>query len=199
MQPGPKPSGRLSTAQKSRRYRKRKKEAQVTELKAVTGSPNPAVIKHGTSAAMKRDDTEFGRLAEAVISAVLASPHTPAYVKEPSYYPAVEQYGWRYAKVMLLRRYCAGLDLEQQMTEVSEMDETQRNPQPGVQKRVTLVKSRQSALRQLQEAESALERSLQALGMTPMARARLGKDFAKAAKADLALIWAEDDEREQGA
>ena len=191
-------TGSRTGAQRQRRYVERKKDAQVTELKAVTGSPKPASITHGTSPVMMRDDTEYGKLAAAIISAFLASEHTPAYCRDPSYFPAAEQYGWRYARVILLRRYCSGLDLEQQMTEFSEMDETQRNPQPGVQKRVTLVRSRQSALKQLMEAESALEKSMTALGLTPMARARLGKDFAKAAKADLALIWAEDDQRDSG-
>lgn len=142
-------------------------------------------------------ERRVGPLAEAIAAALLEADTTPAYVRDPSYAAAVRAYSRSEAVVSLLWDYLAGQDIEAALTDVTRSEESEerskgRTARRGVSRRVA------SVLDQLHRAETRANTMRRELGLTPMARFRMGRDVT-AAQFDLARAIAELDDREDGA
>jgi phage terminase small subunit len=193
----PKVTGAKTDAQRQRDRRERLRRERMAELRAMPDSPLPGVPGHVAAVTHGADRAATVSVrARQCYEAMMAAGYTPAYLRDPVYAERVLAYCHAYARVELIREFVDKQDMRAAWTEVTEISETQSNVKPGVIKRQSKQKSAVSAWDRLEAAEKSLAARAAELGLTPMARARLGKDFAKAAKADLALIWAEEDKQE---
>lgn len=90
----------------------------------------------------------------------------------------------------------AGAELGELLTEVTDTTEDETRPAMGSVTRVSRVRQRESVQRALDRAEKRAKALRADLGLTPASRGKLAKDFGKMGKRDLALEWADEDERE---
>lgn len=162
-------------------------------------------FERGNSAAVTHGATSPPRLlplAEAFAAALLADDATPGYLKDPLYARAVMGWARAEAVVDLLSDWLSGQDLEAGLTEVTRSAETEDREggrdEGGRVTRKSVSRRTAGVLEQLRKHE-VLAMNLRAqLGLSPLARARLGKDVASQ-KADLARLWAEQDRAEAAA
>lgn len=161
------------------------------------GAGNSVAVTHGATSPRR-----LLPLAEAFAAALLADGETPAYLKDPLYARAVMGWARAEAVVDLLSEWLSGQDLEAGLTEVTRSAETEDRDggrdEGGRVTRKSVSRRTAGVLEQLRKHE-VLAMNLRAqLGLSPLSRARLGKDVA-AQKADLARLWAEQDREEASA
>jgi len=139
----------------------------------------------------------YGPLAERIAADLLAHPGTPKFLAEPSYRPAVDAWASAEAICQLLREWLAVQDIEAAMTELTEGSESEERDGPNVTRS---MRSRRvaSVLDQLHRHETRAMHLRVQLGLSPLSRARLGKDVTSA-QLDLARMWAEEEERDKAA
>jgi hypothetical protein len=128
-----------------------------------------------------------------VVDELFADPSTPPYLREGSYRFAVEGWATAEASCRMLRAWLATQDLEVAMAELTEGAEDEERAGPRV-KRSMRTRRVVSVLDQLHRHETRAMHLRAQLGLSPLARARLGADLA-GAKLDLARLWAEEDRR----
>jgi hypothetical protein len=121
----------------------------------------------GNAAAVKHGAHSPARVDPLAAELVEAAVATCAYLAEPAYAAELAAWSRAEARIILLTRW---------LDEVGPLDD-EGNPRP--------------ALAALSAAERTAADRRHALGLTPMARAKLGRDVA-GARFDLARAWAEE-------
>jgi hypothetical protein len=134
---------------------------------------NEKALRHGAYSP-RRVEPLAAELVEAMRAQVVAEGSTTGYLAEPSFQFSLWAWARAEAKVQLLEEYLAdrgsvGLDADGEVSGAAKL---------------------------LVRYEATAERARDRLGLSPLARARLGRDVA-AASVDLAAIAAEEAEREQ--
>lgn len=149
----------------------------------------------------------MGAVAEAFRSRLMAAESTPPYLHDPSYEDAIMAYCRACAIVKLLWDWAdkQGIDVlmadETDETEDEERAYTKASDDAGSKRRTTRrTRSRHvsSVLEQIHKHENRAIKLRNALGLDPLARARLGRDVA-AQKFDLAQAIAELSKQERSA
>lgn len=164
---------------------------------------NEVSLVHGA-----RSERHIGPLAAQYTEELLASPATPDYLQDPSYAGAVQAYCWTLAICVLLREWLSRQDIDAAMTDQTTLDEDEerrytKDPgedteRGGSRRRTTrrsVSRHVSSVLDQIHKHETRAITLRRELGLTPLSRARLGRDLT-AAKFDLAKAIAELSERE---
>lgn len=150
---------------------------------------NLAAVRHG---AFSKQLT--GPLAEAIAAEQLARDDCPSYLRDPSYAAAVMAWAYAEAEVRKLRERRDQLDelagsMDASLTEVTTTEETETRLAPGALTRTGVVRQREALANALHRSEGRARMLRNDLGLSPLSRARLGRDVL-GARADLALIWA---------
>jgi hypothetical protein len=127
-----------------------------------------------------------------------ADPDTPPYLRAPgSHALSVRALCRTEAVVMLLSAWLDTQDVEAALTEKYGEEETIDRPAMGTMRRSMTGRRVASVLDQLHKAETRAMHLRSKLGLDPLARAKLSKDWASTF--DLAKQWADDDRREREA
>ena len=163
---------------------------------------NTLAVTHGATS-----PRTMGAVAEAFRSRLMAAESTPPYLHDPSYEDAIMAYCRACAIVKLLWDWAdkQGIDVlmadETDETEDEERAYTKASDDAGSKRRTTRrTRSRHvsSVLEQIHKHENRAIKLRNALGLDPLARARLGRDVA-AQKFDLAQAIAELSKQERSA
>jgi hypothetical protein len=157
-------------------------------------------VRHGAYSARLT-----GPRAAQIAAELLADAATPDYVREPSYAEAVRAWAQATAECERLRawrdeleRRAAADPVDGFLTEVTQGQEDESRPESGELRRVSLLQQRESLAKALHRAETRARSLRSDLGLTPMSRARLGKDVASATF-DIAKYWAQRDAERRAA
>ena len=201
---GPSKEGALTSTQRSRLHRQRKKQDALRVVNGTAegwepefpgqrppfGPGNKLGVKHGAGVAEIRYP-----VAEKLAVWVVSLPGNE-YLREERNAVALEDWAHAQARVLLMRAYADGQTVAEALAEVTDIEETQEGlPSSGVIRRYTRAKSVVGTWKALQVAESHARACADRLGLSPLARQKLGKQ-ARAQSADLALIWAAEDDGE---
>lgn len=124
---------------------------------------------------------------------LLKSEITPDYLKDPSYWLVLKDLAWTEAKIEILEAYIEEkATVEETFTEYVDSKEITRGSlEEGEIRKKAKIARRQDPSEQLRRWKAHAQKLRVELGLTPLSRARLGKDIASA-KLDLAQLWAED-------
>jgi hypothetical protein len=195
----------MTNAQRQRKFRQQRKQ---DALRVINGTPegwepefagqrppfgpgNRLSVRHGANV----PEIRFP-VAEKLVLWVVSLPGNE-YLREERNAVALEDWAHAQARVVLMRAYADGQSVAEALAEVTEIEETQEGlPSSGVIRRYTRAKSVVSTWRALQDAERHARACADRLGLSPLARVKLGK-AAKAQSADLALIWAAEDDDDE--
>lgn len=191
---------RMTDAERQALRRKRVKTRKKLEQHGVAPAPAALVarpvpggfIHGGASPELLHQD------AEVLLAAFLDDPGTPDYLRERSYVMALRDFFYIRARVLRYRSYVESMSLEESLGELEVIEERSEELSPGLLHKRTEIRRYMNAVRVLAGLEMLMDRKLSKLGLDPMSRFRMGKDVA-AAKADLALIWAQQEADERGA
>ncbi len=202
----PRPEGAKTGAERQREWRQRQKQGY---LRAVNGTPegwvpefegqrppfgpgNKLAVTHGADSAQITDP-----MAARLASEIVVVPGLE-YLAEPRYALAVDQWAHARTRTLLLRAYCAGKSIDDARAELTVFEETTEGlPSSGLMRRYSQVRRLESAWRELERAERHEMACADRIGLSPLARQKLGK-LAQSASADIALIWAAEDDKETG-
>ena len=194
---------RANDAERQQAHRARKRareilglgpEAQIDSVQArriVAG--NKLQLTHGA-----KDPERVGEIAGALMEALLNDPATDDYLRQPVM--AYEVLAWAHAEAQarLMRDWLDASGLSAAMTETVLSTEEETPLGGGRLSRKATSRKAASLMSELHKAEvRAANRRIQ-LGLTPMSRARLGKDIASS-QFDLARFWAEQDAADKAA
>ena len=194
---------RANDAERQQAHRARKRareilglgpEAQIDSVQArriVAG--NKLQLTHGA-----KDPERVGEIAGALMEALLNDPATDDYLRQPVM--AYEVLAWAHAEAQarLMRDWLDASGLSAAMTETVLSAEEETPLGGGRLSRKATSRKAASLMSELHKAETrAANRRIQ-LGLTPMSRARLGKDIASG-QFDLARFWAEQDAADKAA
>lgn len=135
-----------------------------------------------------RSERRVGPLAAEIERAARAGPDWPPYLADGSYAPSVAAWARAEAQVQLLRDYLDGRDLADALTDVTESEETSGELPDGRRRKVSTSRRTGAALAFLDRCEGRAARLRAELGLTPLSRARLGRDVAVGRQADAALL-----------
>jgi hypothetical protein len=127
--------------------------------------------------------------AAQIAGELLSHPDTPEWLRTPSYAPAVAAWSRAEAVVSLLWDYLAEVDLQQALADVTELDEQHAKGSTRSTARRT-----EAVLTQLHRHETRAANLRRELGLSPLSRARLGRDIG--VKFDAAKLFAEISEGE---
>lgn len=203
---GPSKQGALTDAQRAKAYRQRQKQKAQMELLSTPegwepafpgqrppfGPGNRAGMKHGANVPEIRNP-----VAEQLMEWVSSLPGNE-YLREPRNGPALHDWGQSQARVLLMQAYADGQTVAEALAEVTEIEETTEGlPSSGVVRRYTRAKTVVGTWKALLEAERHARQAADRIGLSPLARQKLGKQ-AQAKSADLALVWAAEDDKETG-
>lgn len=191
---------RQSDAERARAYRKRQKakrilgivggeEVAVLEARKIVPG-NKLRLTHGAS-----DPERVGPLAEQFMTSLLEDPDTDDYLRKPVMRHEVLAWAWAEAQVTLMRAWMDADSISTAMTELTTTEETEADEGRGTVRRVSASRKVSSLMSELHKAEVRAANRRKELGLTPLARARLGKDIANA-QFDLARYFAELDAAE---
>ena len=156
-------------------------------------------IKPGSKLRLTHGGKDPERIAEVsaqILTALLNSPDCPQWLHDTSYNYELLAWSEAEARVRLMRTWINEHGIVQGMTEVTVSEEVETSS--GDKSTVTRVLNAQKIsgmFSELHKAETLAAGRRAALGLTPVSRARLGKDLA-ASQFDLARFWAEEDARE---
>lgn len=137
---------------------------------------NVLSLKHGA-----RSDRLVRPAALAILADLQADDGLPGYLTEPSYRPALLAYASTLARIERIQGWLESTVAEHGVPELSD--------DGGVR----------GATRFLERLEASAARQRSDLGLTPMSRARLGKDVAQGQQASLSALWAAQDREERAA
>jgi hypothetical protein len=191
---------RQSDAERARAYRKRLKAKRIL---GIVGGEETAVIEarklvpgnklsltHGAS-----DPERVAPLAEQFMTMLLEDPDTDDYLRKPVMRHEVLAWAWAEAQVTLMRAWLDSDGITSAMTELTTTDETEADSGGGTVRRQSASRKVSSLMSVLHQAEVRAANRRKELGLTPLARARLGKDIASS-QFDLARYFAELDAAE---
>lgn len=136
-------------------------------------------------------------IAQALMDGLYADPTTPPYLHDPSYGSAVQ--GWAYAEAECyrLRSYIDEMTgTADTLTERVTINETVQEGPDGIRRRSVQARIR-SAQEALDRAERRADKLRSELGLTPLSRARLGKDISVMRRFDLTRAYAAADAGDQ--
>jgi hypothetical protein len=192
----------LSSTERSRRHRARKKERAGSGVSG-DGAWSPAFrgqrppFAPGNQFAVVSGYTSPARilpLAGQVRERLLDSSDCPPWLSDESYQPLLDAWAFATGQAMLLRQYVSDHPLEQAMTETSAAEESERSS-GGDTKRVSQARRTMAANDALHRCEQRVLHLSVQLGLTPLAR---GKVKAAAPRFDMALVMAEITEEDAG-
>ena len=195
---------RRAAAKRAKEYRRRKKAKRLLGLAADDLTPadedaiarmvvpgNKLALTHGA-----RDPERVAALAQQIMRALLDDPGTEDYLRKPMMRHEVIAWAHAEAQVHLMRAWLDSEGISSAMTELTTTTETETGDGEGTVRRQSASRKVSSLMSELHKAEvRAANRRIQ-LGMTPLARGRLGKDLAST-QFDLARFFAEIDAKEQ--
>jgi hypothetical protein len=142
-----------------------------------------------------RSQKMIGALAEVKAAALLTDAATPQYLRQAAYAATVTAWSRAEAVAELLWDWLCEHDIAAALTEIAREEENVTARGPKV-RRVTVSKRTGAVLDQFQKANSRANDLRKELGLTPLSRARLGKDVADQ-QVGLARIWAQMDEQDR--
>lgn len=194
---------RADNAERAANYRARKKAKELLGL--ADDAPIPTVqaqrivrgnklqLKHGA-----KDPERVGEIAAVLMEALLNDPSTDDYLRQPRMRYEVLAWAHAEAQARLMRDWLDASGLSAAMTETVLTTEEETPLGGGRLARKASSRKAASLMSELHKAETrAANRRIQ-LGLTPLARARLGKDIASS-QFDLARFWAEQDAADKAA
>jgi len=187
----------LSAGERQRRCRERKKAGSGVRPDGswepeFSGQRPPFAAGNGLSTTSGFMSPRRVRpLAERIAADLLAAESTPDYLRDGSYGDAIRSYATVEATSELLLDWVSGQDIGEAMTELSDGEESERRSGERV-RRSSSSRRMGSALDYLMRCQHLALRMRSELGLTPLARARLGRDVA-ASRVDLARLWAAED------
>ena len=120
------------------------------------------------------------------------------YLRKPVMRHEVLAWAWAEAQVTLMRAWMDADSISTAMTELTTTEETEADEGRGTVRRVSASRKVSSLMSELHKAEVRAANRRKELGLTPLARARLGKDIASS-QFDLARYFAELDAAEKDA
>jgi hypothetical protein len=192
---------RRRAAERARAYRKRQKAKRIL---GIAGGEEAAVIEarkllpgnkvrltHGA-----RDPEKVAPIAEQFMTALLEDPETDDYLRKPVMRHEVLAWAWAEAQVTLMRAWLDSDGISAAMTELTTSEETEADSGGGTIRRVSASRKVSSLMSELHKAEVRAANRRKELGLTPLSRARLGKDIASSTF-DLAKYFAEMDAAEK--
>jgi hypothetical protein len=142
------------------------------------------------------DPERISAVSAQILTALLNSPDCPQWLHDTSYNWELLAWSEAEARVTLMRAWLNEHGIVRGMTEVTVSEEVETSS--GDKSTVTRVLNAEKIdgmFNSLHKAETLAANRRAALGLTPVSRARLGKDLA-ASQFDLARFWAEEDARE---
>jgi hypothetical protein len=139
---------------------------------------NELAVQHGAFS-----ERRLAPRAAQIAEELLTRPDTPAWLKEPSYAPAVSAWARAEAVVSLLWDYLAERDLEAALTDTTELDERHAKGRT-----ISTARRVEAVLTQLHRHETRAANLRRELGLSPLSRARLGRDIG--VKFDAARLFA---------
>lgn len=194
---------RQGDAERARAYRQRQKARRIL---GIVGGEEQAIIEarrivpgnklsltHGA-----RDPERVSPLAEEFMNNLLSDPETDDYLRKPVMRHEVLAWAWAEAQVTLMRAWMDADSISTAMTELTTSEETEADEGRGTVRRVSASRKVSSLMSELHKAEVRAANRRKELGLTPLARARLGKDIASS-QFDLARYFAELDAAEKTA
>lgn len=187
---------RASNAERAANYRQRKKAKEIlglaedapiatTQARRIVAG-NKLSLHHGA-----KSPERVGEIAAALMEALLNDPTTDDYLRQPIMGHEVLAWAHAEAQARLMRDWLDASGLSAAMTETVMTTENETPVSGGVHRKATSRKAA-SLMSELHKAETRAANRRQQLGLTPMSRARLGKDIASS-QFDLARFWAEQD------
>lgn len=127
--------------------------------------------------------------AQARLEACLADPGFPEHVKQPYVRDTLKSWCWVRSRIELYWEMCERMGPDKALEELSTVDERVKIFEGGTRRKSAAAK-RMSPEDMLRRWEAHALNLANALGLTPLALAKLGKDIA-AGQRDLASYWAE--------
>jgi hypothetical protein len=134
-------------------------------------------------------------MAEQIAAELLTSPKCPDYLRgDPTFAAAVM--GWATAEAECRRLRARRDELDElegpdaSLIEETRSTEAEDRDAPGVMARESLVRQRESLARALHRAETRARSLRNDLGLSPVARVKLGKGL-NAPPFDLAAYWSQ--------
>ena len=190
---------RAGNAERAAAYRQRKKAKEIlglepdaeiatTQARRIVAG-NKIQLTHGA-----KDPEKVGEIAGALMEALLNDPTTDDYLRQPIMAHEVLAWAHAEAQARLMRDWLDASGLSAAMTETVLSAEEETPLGGGRLSRKATSRKAASLMSELHKAEN---RRIQ-LGLTPMSRARLGKDIASS-QFDLARFWAEQDAADKAA
>ena len=113
------------------------------------------------------------------MNALLEDPETNDYLRKPVMHHEVLAWAWAEAQVSLMRAWLDSEGISAAMTEITTTEETEADSGGGTIRRITASRKVSSLdVRNAQSRSPGREQRPKQLGLTPLSRARLGKDIA---------------------
>jgi hypothetical protein len=152
----------------------------------------------GAPPGMSRQDPSEMRDRAAEIERALRTELTDSpYIGQKDYSLTVTALARDQAMLDMMWEWVWAQPFAALLTEIMTTDETLTGLGGDTVRKHTLSKRMVSILGQIHQVEARADRKRQQLGLTPLSRARLGKDVASQ-QFDLAKLWAEVDRAERG-
>jgi hypothetical protein len=151
---------------------------------------NELALQHGAYSPRR-----VGELADDIAAALLESPDTAAYLHNPEWAPLIASYARAQAIVTLMWRWLDSVDTETALGDVTESEETEERDGTKVRRKST-TKHVESVLTQLHRHEVRALNLATQLGLTPVSRARLPRNFGEV-QVDIVKLWAAQAAKEQ--
>jgi hypothetical protein len=145
---------------------------------------NEIALQHGAYSPRR-----VGELADDIATALLDSPDTASYLQNPEWAPLIASYARAQAIVTLMWRWLDSVDTETALGDVTESEESEERDGTKVRRRST-TKHVESVLTQLHRHEVRALNLATQLGLTPVSRARLPRNFGSP-QVDVVKLMAE--------
>lgn len=136
-------------------------------------------------------------VAQEILDEARRSPDWPGYLNDESYAAALVNWARSEAMTQLLFDYLAEMGIVAGLTDVGEEEVTETREQylaKGKTRRVTKSKRTAAAIDLWRKVSTLAMTQRDKLGLSPLARSRIGRDVAMAQNVDLAQLWARSDE-----
>lgn len=130
--------------------------------------------------------------AEAKLQAWLGDGDLPEYAKHPAQRWTLRSLARTEVRLELVDELCESMALEDALSELTVTEERERSMGDGAKRRRVRTRKRLPPDEQLRRWEAHALNLRRELGLTPLSRAKLGKDVAST-NVDLAKLWAEHD------
>lgn len=153
------------------------------------GAGNEVAVTHGAYS-----DSVLSPRAAAKMEQWLADPDFPEHAKKPYLRDVLRSYAWIRARIDLYWEMCDELGPERAIEELTTTTEkVTGSMEDGTFKRTAKSRKRMAPEETLRRWDASALKYAEQLGLTPMARAKLGKDVSSTA-VNLAQVFTESEE-----